>query len=41
MTYCELFIPTVGTNYSQPGNKTFPPWESATRAGLFGSNYLR
>ena len=25
--YWELFIPTLGTIYSQPGNKTFPPWE--------------
>jgi hypothetical protein len=24
----EIFIPTLGTNHSQPGNKTFPPWES-------------
>ena len=23
-------IPTLGTKYSQPGNKTFPPWESKT-----------
>ena len=41
MTYCELFIPTVGTIFSQPGNKTFPPWESTTRAGLSGRYYLR
>ena len=25
--YWELFIPTVGTKHSQPGNKTFPPGE--------------
>ena len=26
--YWEIFIPTLGINYSRPGNKTFPPWES-------------
>jgi len=25
--YWELFIPSLGTNYSQAGNKIFPPWE--------------
>ena len=36
MTYCELFIPTVGTKHSHAGNMTFPRWELATSAILKG-----
>ena len=33
----EQIIPTLGTNYSHLGNKTFPPWEYwRTRGRLRG-----
>ena len=27
---CTSNVPLLGSIYSQPGNKTFPPWESAS-----------
>ena len=30
-------IPTLGTNYSHPGNKTFPAWEYPASRNLAGN----